>query len=149
VPTLPPGVKTADDVLRTLAEERDGAARIRGDLFGAYRPPGLLLQGELDSSQQRPVLPPGDLREVPFWIASDLQKGVLGGTYAVEVPRLYRLGDLQIKGKVSPVDEQGWQEIDVTIKTGELALREDSKRFVSMFVRPFVLYGFDGRLRIR
>jgi hypothetical protein len=150
VTTLPPGAKTSDEVRQVLQDERAAADRVRADLFGAFRPPPLLLQGELDAAQQRPVVPPGDLREVAFWAACDLQRGVLGGNYEATVPRLLRLGDLQLRGKVGPVDASGWQELDIAVKTTpEPGPGAEGKRFVSLFVRPHVIYAFEGRLRIR
>ncbi len=148
--SLPPGIKTADDLQAAFQAERQAADRVRGDLFGGFRPAGLVLHGELDETRQRSVVPPGDLREIPFWVACDLQRAILGGSYAADVARVYRLGDFQLRGKIGAIDATGWQELDVTVKTGaDLASGSDSKRFVSMFVRPHVIYGFDGRLRIR
>ena len=150
VPTLPQGVKSGDDLLRALAADRDTAAQVARELFGAFRPPALLLQGELDAGQQRVLLPPGDLRELAWWVATDLQKGLGGGSYAVDATRLYRLGDLQLRGRVGAADAAGWQELDLTVKSAaELDPAGDSKRFLAMFVRPHVLYGCDARLRIR
>lgn len=150
IPTLPPGVRTAQELLTALLADRDVANRVRGDLFGAFRPPALLLHGELDAAGQRLQQPPGDLREIAFWAACDLQRGTLGGSFSADIPRLYRLGDLQLRGRVAPVDASGWQELDLTVKTtAEPDLGDDSKRFVAMFVKPHQLYGFDGRLRIR
>src|SRR5262249_18003707 len=141
VATLPPGVKTGDDVLKVLASDRDSANSVARDLFGEYRPPALLLQGELDADQTRVANPPGDLREIAWWVAMDLQRAAAGGALNIDAPRLYRLGDLQIRGRVQPLDADGWQDLDVSVKSApELDPAGDSKRFLQMFVRPHVLY---------
>jgi len=148
--TVPPAAKTGDDLQRLLREERDGAQRVRGDLFGGFRPPALLLQGDLDPAGSFVRIAPGDLRDLPWWVATDLRCGVLGGSVQLDAGRLYRLGDLQIKGKANPVDSEGWQTIEVAVKnTAEPALREDGKRHVERFVKPHVVYGFDGRITVR
>jgi len=148
--SLPAGLRNAPDLARMLREERERAEAVRRDLFGAYRPPPLLLQGELDDKQQGVVIPPGDLRDLPCWLAADLRSGVLGGTVTADAWRLFRLGDLQVRGRASAVDPEGWQTLELTVKnTPEPALRADSKRFVDRHVRPFVWYGFDGTLQIR
>jgi hypothetical protein len=150
VATLPPGVKTGDDVLKILASDRDAANGVARELFGEYRPPPLLLQGELDAEQTRVAIAPGDLREIAWWVAMDLQKAAAGGAFSIDAPRLYRLGDLQIRGRVQPLDADGWQDLDLTVKSPpELDAAGDSKRFLQMFVRPHVLYNVDARLKVR
>lgn len=147
--TLPPGIKSGDDVARLLREASDGANRVRGDLFGAFRMPALLLQGDLDDGGRCARLPPSDLRDLAWWIATDLRCGPGGGGVQADAARLYRLGDLVVKGRASPVDAEGWQTIEAAVKnTAEPAPREDSKRFVDRFVRNHVAYGFDGKLVI-
>lgn len=148
--TLPPGVRSAEELQKLLREEREQAARVRNELFGAFRAPALLLQGDLDASGCVVRIPPGDLRDLGWWLATNLTPGVVGGAVQMDAGRLYRLGDLQLKGKAGPVDATGWQVLEVTVKnTPEPALRDDSKRFVERFVRPHVLYGFDGKLVVR
>lgn len=147
--TLPPGVRATEDLLRLVREEREQVDRVRTDLFGAYRPPPLLLQGELDGKGQYVVIPPGDLRDLAWWLATDLRCGLLGDPVQLDAARMYRLGDLQLRGRAAPVDPDGWQTIEVTVKnTLEPAPRLDSKRHVDRFVRRHVLYGFDGTLAV-
>jgi hypothetical protein len=148
--SLPPGLRNGEDLQKALAEETAAAGRVRGDLFGAFRPPALLLQGELTAAQDAVRLPPGDLRDVAWWLAMDLRQGTLGGATEVTLHRLYRLGDLAVRGKVSAVDADGWQTIEANVRnTPEPALGDDGKRFMERHVRPHILYGFDGRVQIR
>jgi hypothetical protein len=148
--SLPPAVRTADDLQKLMREEREQGERVRRDLFGGFRPPPLLFQGELDDKQQCVAIPPGDLRELGWWLATDLRPNVLGAPVAADAWRMLRLGDLQVRGKAGPVEPDGWQTLELTVKNApELATRGDSKRFLDHHVRPFVWYGFDGTLRIR
>ncbi|MBM4062728.1 MAG: hypothetical protein FJ265_16770 [Planctomycetes bacterium] len=148
--TLPPGTRTAEDLLRQLREEREQADRLRRDLFGGYRAPPLLLQGELDAQGSSVRIPPGDLRDLGWWLATNLGPGVQGGSVGMDAFRMARLGDLQLRGRASAVDAAGWQVLEVAVKnSAEPALREDSKRHVERFVRPHVWYGFDGKLVVR
>ena len=148
--TLPAGARNPEDLQKQLREERELANRVRGELFGALRPPALLLHGDLTADGQSVKLPPADLRELAWWIAMDLRCGMLGGAVQADLARVYRFGDLQVRGKASAVDVEGWQTIDVTVKnTPEPALRGDSKRWVERFVRPQCPYGFDGQVSVR
>lgn len=148
-PSLPPGVRSGDDLQRLLADEREAAAKVQRELFGAFRPPALLLHGDLDAAGLTVQRPPADLRDLLWFVAMDLQKGVLGGPVQQELPRLFRLGDLTLRGKVGPVDEGGWQTVDVTWKSAEPTARGDSKRFLDEHVKPQMWYGTDGELRVR
>ena len=148
--TLPANARTPDDLQKQLREERELADRVRRDLFGDFRPPALLLHGDLTADGQGVKQPPADLRELAWWIAMDLRCGALGGAVQADLARVYRFGDLQVRGKASAVDAEGWQTIDVTVKnTPEPALRGDSKRWVERFVRPQCPYGFDGQVTVR
>lgn len=147
---LPPAVRTAEDLLRHVREDTETADRVRRELFNGFRPPPLLLQGELDAKGQGVVIPPGDLRDLAWWLAMDLRTPLTGGPVQADAWRLYRLGDLQLRGKIGPVGADGWQQFDLAIKgPPEPAPRGDSKRHVDLYVRPHVLYGFDGELVIR
>ncbi len=147
--TLPTGARTTDDLARLWREEHDRAAGVRGDLFGGYRMPPLLLEGDLQNGLHV-RLPPADLRDLGWWMAMDLRCGVTGGAVAAEAARLYRLGDLVVKGRATAVDTEGWQTIELTVRnSAEPAPRSDSKRFVDRFIAPHVAYGFDGRLVVR
>lgn len=147
---LPGGTRNADDLARLLADDRATASRVHGELFGGYRPPALLLQGELDASGSSVARPPGDLRDLGWFVATDLRSGVTGGSLQVDAARMYRLADLVVKGKAGPVGPDGWQDLDTTVRSlPEPALGGDSKRFVDQHVRPHQWYGVDGKLRIR
>lgn len=150
VATLPPGVKTAEDLQRVLREDAELGSRVRADLIGGFRPPPLLLQGELDPRQQFVRIPPGDLRDLGWWLAVDLRCGVLGGAVTADASRLFRLGDIAVKGKASAVDAEGWQQLELTLKSpADLQPRGESKRFLDRHVRPFIAYGIDGTLEVR
>lgn len=148
--TLPPGVRTAEDLLKILREEREQADRVRREACNGFRTPPLLLQGELDDKQVAVGIPPSDVRDLGWWLAMDLRSGLLGGPLQIDAWRMLRLGDLLLRGKASAVEPDGWQTLEVTVKNAaESALRGDSKRFVERHVRPFVWYGFDGTLKVR
>ncbi|HEX5052171.1 MAG TPA: hypothetical protein VFZ65_10395 [Planctomycetota bacterium] len=148
--SVPADLRTAEDLQRALREDREQADRVQRELFGAFRVPPLLLQGDLDAAGQRVRIPPGDLRDLGWWLAVDLGIPARGGSVQLDATRLFRLGDLQLKGRATAIDADGWQTIDVSVKnTPEPGLGEDSKRWVERFVRPHVLYGFDGALSVR
>ena len=148
--TLPAGMRTADDLVQRLREDQENANKARNELFGSYRPPPLLLQGDLDALGQRVRIAPADLRDIGWWMAMDLSYPALGGFIQADAARLLRLGDLQLKGRVSPVDPDGWQTLELTVaNTLEPVTREDTKRHVDRFVRPHVWYGFDGKLKVQ
>lgn len=148
--TLPPGVRDDDGLRKLLREDDEAADRVRRDLFGAFRPPALLLHGDLDAAGQAIRQGPADLRELLWFVAMDLRPGVLGGAMQLEVPRMFRLGDLQLRGKADAVDADGWQSLQLTWKTaGEPALRGDSKRFVEQHVKSQVWFATDGELTVR
>jgi hypothetical protein len=150
MPSLPPGAKSADDVLKLVRDEAEAGNRVRGDLFGGYRPPPLLLHGELDGKGQAVTIPPGELRDLGWWLATDLRPSVVGGSVNADAWRLLRLGDLQLRGKASAVEPDGWQTIEVSVKnTADPVLRGDSKRYLDRHIRPYVWYGFDGDLVVR
>jgi hypothetical protein len=150
LPALPPNVRAAEDLLALVRTDRELADRAQRELFGAYRPPPLLLHGELDGKRQFVAIPPGDLRELAGWVAHDLRCGALGGPVQADAWRMFRLGDLLLRGRATPVDAGGWQTLELTVKSAaEPAPRGDTNRFVDRFVRPHVLYGFDGTLRVR
>lgn len=146
---LPARVRSAEDIAALRDEERRQLDGVRGELFGGYRMPALLLQGDLENDLNV-RLPPADLRDVAWWIAMDLRCGVTGGNVGDTAWRLYRLGDLVVKGRASAVDVDGWQTLELTVKnSGEPDRRSDSARFVDNFVKPHVAYGFDGKLSVR
>ena len=150
MPSLPAGVKTAEDLQQTIDQQRQVADHVWREFFGAFRPPGLLLHGELDKNGARPAIPPVDVRELAFWAACDLERGVTGGSYQQELPRIFRLGDVKLQGKVNPVGADGWQTMELSVKdTTEPALRGDTKRFVQLHVLPHCGYGIDGKITIR
>ncbi|MCA8965553.1 MAG: hypothetical protein KDC48_11750 [Planctomycetes bacterium] len=146
---LPPRARTGEDLAKIREEERRQVDGVRSDLFGGYRMPALLLQGDLeDDNHVR--LPPADLRDLAWWMAMDLRCGVTGGSVNGDAWRLYRLGDLAVKGRASAVDVDGWQTLDLSVKnTTEPASRNDSNRFVDRFVKPHIVYGLDARLTVR
>lgn len=150
IATLPPGSKTIEELQRTMNDDHETAVRAQNELFGPLRPPPVLLHGELDPLRQRVRIPPADLRDLGHWLAMDLSCGKEGGALQLDANRLFRIGDLQLRGRASAIDASGWQTLDVTVKTtAEPALRDDSKRHVDRNVRPFVWYGFDGRLVVK
>jgi hypothetical protein len=114
---LPPGVKTPADLAQKYGVERSAAREVEGWFFGGFRPPPLLLQGELTQSQERVRMPPGDVRELGWYCGMDLSRGTTGFAYDVLVPRLYRLGDLQLKGRFEFADASGWQTADLQVKS--------------------------------
>jgi len=150
VASLPPSAKTFDELQRTLTDELDAAQRARNELFGPLRPPPILLQGELDAARQRIRIAPGDLRDLGHWLATDLSCGNEGGALQLDANRMFRLGDVQLRGRATAIDGDGWQTLEVTVKTTpEPALRDDSKRHVDRNVKPFVWYGFEGKLLVK
>ena len=90
-PKLARGQRRVDDLKKALRAERDQANRVRRALFAPYRAPAMLLQGELDDDRKRVTHRPVDLREVAWWIATDLSCGPLGGAISRRAtrPRLH------------------------------------------------------------
>lgn len=147
--SLPPRVRAAADIEQALNEARDAAAKVRRELFGGYRVPALVLQGELDPKGEHVEIPPADLRDVAWFVATDLRAGSSGGTVSADASRMFRLGDLEIRGRAGVVGADGWQRVEVRVEnTAAPELRGDSKRHVERHVAPFVWYGFEGELVI-
>lgn len=150
LPSLPPGTRRGDDVQQAVREEREAAQKVRRELFPDLRPPPMLLQGELDDAGRAVRIAPGDLRELGWWVATDLGYGPSAASVQAEVPRVLRLGDLRLRGRASAADADGWQTIEVSVKnTKDPEPGRDGKRYVERFVRPHVWYGFDGTLTVR
>jgi hypothetical protein len=146
---LPAGARSVAELPDALRKHGGDSDRTRGDLFGGFRAPPLLLDGELDGKRQCMRLTPGDLRDVAFWLAMDLRQAASGGVQ-VDLGRMFRLGDLLVRGRAGPVAADGWQQLELTIASPPEPLpRGDSKRWLERFVRPQVLYGFDGTVTIR
>ncbi|MCK5942122.1 MAG: hypothetical protein KAI24_09150 [Planctomycetes bacterium] len=144
------GQREVGDLKKALAAERNQANRVRRALFGPYRPPAMLLQGELAAGQTHVAHAPADLREVAWWVATDLRCGPLGGNVKLDAPRMWELGDLRIRGRATAVDELGWQTIKAKVRTTKEPDRgKDSKRFLQQSVLRFVHHGFEGDLEIR
>lgn len=150
VQTLPPGVKNADQLLAAMRNEQDRMNGIANDIAWRLRPPPMLLQGELATTQDRVQLAPADIRELAWHTAMDTSAGALGGAMSVDIERIHRFGDLAVKGRAEAVGPDGWQEVDLTVRhQPELLARDDGKRWVEMHVKPHVNSGIDARLRIR
>jgi hypothetical protein len=150
ITTLPPGVKTSEDIQKVLREDRERGARVYGDLFGNYRPPPMLLSGELDPARQRLRDNAGDLRELGWLAGMDLQRGRTGGPLSLFVFRLYHLGDLNLRGKALPVAADGWQTLEFTVNSAEeIELNGDTERFVKWHIQSNAIYQFDGKLQIQ
>lgn len=144
------GQRRVEDLKKALRAERDQANRVRRALFAPFRPPPMVLQGELDRDGQRVVHRPVDLREVAWWVATDLSCGPLGGAVKLDAWRMWELGDLKIRGRAKAVDELGWQTITVKLETAKApARRKDSKRYMQQAVLRFIHHGFAGDLVIR
>ncbi|MCA8949974.1 MAG: hypothetical protein KDE27_10760, partial [Planctomycetes bacterium] len=150
LPSLPRELREQEALQAALDANRAATDKVRRELFGDYRPPGLLLQGDLDERGEYVRIAPADLRDVAWWVAMDLRCGLSGGSVRGDLPRLFRLGDVEIKGRADIADEAGWQTITATVKTtGEPAKRGDSPRYIERNVQRFILYGFEGELTIR
>ena len=149
-PRLARGQRRVEDLKKALRQERDQASRVRRSLFGPYRAPPMLLQGELDEKGQRAIHRPTDLRDVAWWVATDLSCGPLGGPVKLDARRMWELGDLKIRGRAQAVDELGWQTIRVSLKTAKEPERgQDSKRYMQSVVLRFIHHAFDGDLVVR
>lgn len=138
------------DLQKAIREERTAANRVKNALFGPFRPPALLLQGELDKDRQTIWKSPADLREIAWWVAMDMRCGPMGGSIKMDATRLRELGDIKIRGRASPIGTDGWQTITATVKTTkEPDAGQDNKSYLNRSVTPFVHHGFDGKLQIR
>jgi hypothetical protein len=147
---LPAGVRSMEQIQQALREDNEAANRVRSELFGEFRPPGLLLHGDLDAERQCVRLPPADLRELAWFAAMDLRPGAAGGAMKADLPRVYRVGDLQLRGRASPVDGEGWQQLELEVKSApELAPRNDSKRFLDRHLRGQVWYSLQANLQVK
>lgn len=150
VHTLPAGVKSPEELTRALHDEQRQGNELRQQFCGPMRPPAVLLQGELDGAGQSVKLPPSDLRDLAFWAAMDLRPGLAGGAVDAEIGRVWRFGDVRLRGTASAVAADGWQSLDLAARhEASLELRGESQRFVDMHVRREVVFGLDARLQIR
>ncbi|HEB52489.1 MAG TPA: hypothetical protein ENI87_04445 [bacterium] len=146
---LPRGVKPKA-LEQYLRRERAAAARVHNDLFGGFRVPPLLLEGELDEQGEYVEKPPIQLHEVAWWVATNLQQGVNGGNIRLTAPRMWQLGDLKVRGRVTAADPDGWQTITCKLKTTkEPAANGDDKRFLKAAVLRYIHYAFEGELTVR
>lgn len=142
--------RKVEDLKKAIQAEQKAANSVRGKLFGAYRPPAMLLQGELDASGQFVDKSPADLREIAWWVATDLRSGALGGAVKLDANRMYELGDLKVRGRAGAIGADGWQTITATVKTTkEPAANGDSSSYMKSSVFRFVHHGFDGKLKVR
>lgn len=149
VHSLPAGVKSPEELTRALHEDQRLGNELRQQLCGPIRPPAVLLHGELDNAGQSLKLPPSDLRDFAFWAAMDLRPGLAGGVVDAEIGRVWRFGDLRLRGTAGPVDNNGWQTLDLAARhAASLDLRGESQRFVDMHVAREVIFGLDARLQI-
>jgi hypothetical protein len=150
VANLPAGAKSADDLLRAMREEQQQGNALREQFCGPIRPPAVLLHGELDGAAQFVKLPPTDLRDLGFWAAMDLRQGLAGGPVDAEIGRVWRLGDLRLRGTAGAVGADGWQTLDLAVRhEAALELRGESQRFVDAYVRRECVLGIDARLQVR
>jgi hypothetical protein len=147
--SMPPGIKTAEALQQELRSQRDAARAVTRNLFSSFRTPGMLLQGELDPSQEHAMTPPVDLRDFAWWVATDLQRGVMGGAWTLQAPRINSLGDVILKCRSEPVDATGYQTVTAKVEAIEPELRGEDKRFVRRYVLPHVHYGLTGEIQIR
>lgn len=146
---LPRGVRD-EDLEREVREQRAAANRVSGALFGPYRPPAMLLHGELDEERQFVRHNPVDLREVAAWVATDLRCGATGGAVKLDSRRVWELGDLKIRGRATDIDASGWQTITADVETTKEPERgKDSANYLRTAVMRFVHHGFEGQLRVR
>ena len=138
------------DLQKAIREERNAANRMKNALFGPFRPPPMLLQGELDKGRETVWKSPADLREIAWWVAMDMRCGPFGGSIKMNATRLRELGDIKIRGRATAIDTEGWQTITATVKTAkEPDVGKDNKSYLTRSVMPFVHHGFDGKLKIR
>ncbi|MFK7742287.1 MAG: hypothetical protein AB8H80_18380, partial [Planctomycetota bacterium] len=149
-PKLPRGMRTDEQLHAALRAEQTAASRMSRKLFGPYRPPAMLLQGELDEEQQHVMHRPVDLRELAWWVATDLRCGALGGRIQLDARRIWEIGDIKIRGRAGAIDPDGWQTITAKLETlAEPARGQDSAAFLRSAVLRFVHHGFAADLKIR
>ncbi len=138
------------DLQKAIREERNAANRMKNALFGPFRPPPMLLQGELDKDRETVWKSPADLREIAWWVAMDMRCGPFGGSIKMNATRLRELGDIKIRGRATAIDTEGWQTITATVKTTkEPDVGKDNKSYLTRSITPFVHHGFDGTIKIR
>ncbi|MBK8977335.1 MAG: hypothetical protein IPM29_15595 [Planctomycetes bacterium] len=126
----------------------DGARRLRDGLFPAFRSPPLLCEGQLDASHERIALPPIDLRDLAAFVAFDLGRGILAHPVDGELPRTWRFGDVQFKGRATEADADGNQRIEVDLRSRMPDRRDDEPRFVEGYVQPQYTHELDAHLVI-
>jgi hypothetical protein len=137
------------DRFELLATDVGQSAQLSQTLFSDYRAPSLLLTGELDDEGRALKHSPVELREVGNWLAMDLGYGLGGGPVKTVASRVYCFGDLQITGRASGIDADGWQTFDLQIaSTAEPATNGDSRAFIEQHVKPHIRNRFEGELTI-
>jgi len=85
--------------------------------FDRMEMPPVLLQGELDGTQQYQKMGPADLRDLPAWLAFDLRKVDGKAPVKVYVDTLRGLGTVQVSGNASAVSDGGEQTLTLKLRT--------------------------------
>jgi len=116
--TIPAGgaaVYDADE--RCEWEPVDASQRRRAKPYAGPPHLTMLFASEVAADRRHVDVVPRDLRWVAPWLAFDLRKP-RGGRLDVLVPWLDPFGDLRLRGRVTPPDEDGVQRIECKVTTG-------------------------------
>ena len=110
-------------------------------------PAPVLCQGELDVGQRFIESPARDLRDVIRAVALDL---AIRTRYSRRFPRVRPYGDLLVSGRVGRLDEEGWQEMVLTVARRPVApLPGDTRNLRKQHVGPLCNCKLSGDLKLR
>jgi len=146
---LPAGVSGGQALVDWWKQRSADAAAMRRSAFGGFRCPPLLFDGELDGDRQRVERAPVDLRDLGWWVATDLDGGPRGGSYQRELSRIVRFGDIQVRGRARPIDTAGWQELELDVRAVPPAAGTSPDGHMRSQVFPHCGLGLSGELRVR
>ena len=124
-----------EQALRLVREQAAGAGRAQRGLFPDFRAGRHLCQGQLTPDGTGMARPPIDLRDLPAFLAFDLQRTELSGPMNGAAPRMFRFGDVTWRGRAESPDATGLQRLHFDLRSEPARVQGDDKRFVEQFVR--------------
>ena len=123
----------------------DQARSIYRAIFRGHEVLPFLFHGELDKAQQTASIPPIHIRELAWFLGTDLREGRSRSSQTI-IPLAWKFGSLQIKAKFDKAAPDGQQEI--TAKITSATPKFADKRFLRSHVLPDYIYDISAELKI-